>query len=282
MSNWHKEWRELNSLVASLHRITMGLANSVGSRSGGDYHGVGDAMITPALLKARDTLRTFSSRHQGHLPANGDNLLQQLLQELPQFHGGLNGLPGTIALSTCLATICTQLEPHMQDSDEERIHIAERAFLHLQRIIVADDNAREAWQAAFARGEVACEKLGGVHLLHHGIYAVKSNAAGERTDLILGERLAITPRLRRAADAIALTEWKLVRDPAQLNTEVDQARRQAARYAAGSLAGFEISSVRFLVTISEDVLVERDDDQDDNVTYRHINVAVSPSVPSHS
>ena len=41
----------------------------------------------------------------------------------------------------------------------------ERAFEHLQRLIVVDDNVREKWQRAFQAGEPECEKLGAVHLL---------------------------------------------------------------------------------------------------------------------
>jgi hypothetical protein len=48
------------------------------------------------------------------------------------------------------------------------------------------------------------------------------------------------------------------------------------------LAGFEISSVGFLVTVSEDVLDERPDEQIGTTVYRHVNIAVAPSTPSRS
>ncbi len=80
--------------------------------------------------------------------------------------------------------------------------------------------------------------------------------------------------------AMALTEWKLVRDSADLETVVGQARAQAVRYTAGSLAGFEIPSMRFLGIVSEDVLDERPDELLGPVKYRHVNIAVNPSMLS--
>jgi hypothetical protein len=81
---------------------------------------------------------------------------------------------------------------------------------------------------------------------------------------------------------MSLTEWKKIRDRSKVEGVVDAARGQAIRYAGGSLAGFEISSVRFLVTVSEDVFPERDDELINGVTYRHVNIAVAPSSPSQS
>ena len=52
---------------------------------------------------------------------------------------------------------------------------SERAFLHLRRLLAVDRDVRAKWKAAYEgkQGEVACEALGAVHLLSHGIYAFK-------------------------------------------------------------------------------------------------------------
>lgn len=193
-----------------------------------------------------------------------------------------SGVPRERTLLFHLRRLLTACEDILSDSELPKIHIAERAFLHLQRLIVADPEVRAKWQAAFKKrsGEVACEQLGGAHLLHHGIYAFKSSASGERTDLVLGTRLAITSKIQRSSDAMALTEWKRVRGRVTLDAAVIAARKQALRYTAGSLAGFEISTVRFLVTVSKDVLDERPDEVRGGVTYRHVNIAVAPRTPS--
>ena len=87
---------------------------------------------------------------------------------------------------------------------------SERAFAHLQRSIVADPDFREKWLKAFKDGEVACEKLGGAHLLLHGIFAFKITAEGERTDLVFQDIAGLADE-KRYADGIVLTEWKIVR-----------------------------------------------------------------------
>jgi hypothetical protein len=85
---------------------------------------------------------------------------------------------------------------------------AERAFEHLQRSIVVDVSVRERWKQAFDSGEVECEKLGAVHLLAHGIWAFKVNAAGGRTDLVYQEPLQDLSRAMRSSEGLVLTEWK--------------------------------------------------------------------------
>jgi hypothetical protein len=64
---------------------------------------------------------------------------------------------------------------------------SERALLHLQRILAVDPDVSAKWKKAFNKGEVACERLGSVHLLSHGIYAFKVDAIGARTDLVYNE-----------------------------------------------------------------------------------------------
>src|SRR5258707_13086277 len=62
----------------------------------------------------------------------------------------------------------------LSDTQEVLRSRADRAFEHLQRMIVADSDYKAKWQAAFDRGEEACEQLGAVHLLLHGIWAFKA------------------------------------------------------------------------------------------------------------
>ena len=278
---WLDAWHSLATRIGQLAEHSHRFVEST-SVMGSDHHGLSNKMFIPQLQQIHNELRAFLHAHGAKIPSEARTRLQYLLENGFEFYRDPSGPPGMIALATSLSIIRTEVDPFMHDTDLPMVHVAERAFLHLQRLIVADVDARARWQRAFAVGELACEKLGGVQLLHHGIYAVKSNAAGERTDLVLGTRFALTPKIQRSADAMALTEWKLVRDPAKLDDAITQARGQATRYGAGSLAGFEISSVRFLVTVSLDVLDEKPDETIGAVTYRHINVAVDPSTPSHS
>jgi len=164
--------------------------------------------------------------------------------------------------------------------NRRRQRITERAFIHLQRSIVVDPSIRQRWQEAYNSGEVSCEKLGAVHLLLHGIWGFKASGTGERTDLILGQPLTDLSEVEASADAMVLTEWKVVRKPNEIETKARQAYQQASAYAVGVLGGFELAEYRYLVLVSEDVLEKLPDLREGPVTYRRINIAVSPQTPS--
>ncbi len=128
----------------------------------------------------------------------------------------------------------------------------ERAFEPLRRLIVVDPAQKALWQAAYAQGETACEKLGATHLLSHGIWTFKANAEGAHTDLVYSE--PIDPdRAARSADGLVLTEWKKVDSEATtraIHSLFAAACAQAKRYTQGSLAGFELTDYRYLIAVS--------------------------------
>jgi hypothetical protein len=84
----------------------------------------------------------------------------------------LSGSGGFPALQSCvvlLGSIRAELGHLLADHDAIiRSHVT-RSFQHLQRLLIADEEARAKWQHAFQDGETSCEQLGGVHLLLHGI-----------------------------------------------------------------------------------------------------------------
>ena len=65
-----------------------------------------------------------------------------------------------------------------------------------------------------------------------------------------------------------------------VETLFQRAKEQAALYASGSLAGFELAGCRYLVVVSEDRVNVPEDVETDGVLHRHINIAVDPSTPS--
>jgi hypothetical protein len=171
----------------------------------------------------------------------------------------------------------------LSDIQEIARKITERAFVHLQRSIIADASIKQRWNEAFKSGETACEKLGAAHLLLHGIWAFKAHAKGERTDLILGEPLRDISQVESTAEALVLTEWKVVRSDSELETKAEEAYIQAKLYGAGSLAGFELAGYRYLVLVSEDRLRSVPPDRPEKeVIYCHINIPVNPKPPSKS
>lgn len=151
---------------------------------------------------------------------------------------------------------------------------SERAFAHLQRSIVADPEFGKKWRKAFKDGEVACEKLGGAHLLAHGIFAFKVDAEGERTDLVFQDIVGNDASEERYAEGIVLTEWKVARSDGDAEKRFSDAKRQADRYASGALGGSELAGYRYLVIVSGPQVKVPADITEGSVRYRHVNIAI--------
>ena len=130
-----------------------------------------------------------------------------------------------------------------------------------------------------SRGKLPVKSLE-THLLLHGIWAFKAFAKGERTDLILGEPLTDLSQVESTAEALVLTEWKVVRSAGEVDKKAEEAYTQAKLYGAGSLAGFELAGYRYLVLVSEDRLKVPPERPEQEIIYRHINIPVNTRVPS--
>lgn len=100
------------------------------------------------------------------------------------------------------------------------------------------------------------------------------------SDLVLGAPLAINDDIRGAANALVLTEWKLVREKGELSGKIKEAYLQAKRYSEGILAGFELTSRRYLVLVSRDHLPMPAEHREAEAIYEYRNLAVSPLTPS--
>ncbi len=145
---------------------------------------------------------------------------------------------------------------------------------------MADDEIRKKWLTAFNKHETACEKLGAVHLLLHGIWAFKSNAEGGRTDLVLGNKLEVNDDVIGAARGLVLTEWKLLKPNKKPVDVRNDAKFQAKRYTEGILAGFELHSERYLVMVSEEEFEVPENTTDGLVTYKVVPIVLNRKPPS--
>lgn len=170
----------------------------------------------------------------------------------------------------------------LRDQSEATRLRTELAFEHLNRSIVVDQDIREKWKKAFAAGEVACEKLGAVHLLSHGIWAFKAHGAGARTDLVYQEPLADSDKIARIADGLVLTEWKKLPDKDDADALFTAARNQAELYAVGILGGTELKRYRYVIVVSSKTVTVPDDNNINGVVYRNINIVVDPDTPSQA
>ncbi len=194
-----------------------------------------------------------SVRMEGNTPAN---LLRAATGEGPAFQR-----ERIWSALIRLASFETEMTFILSDTQTPIRARSELAFSHLQRSIVVDATTRKQWQDAFDCGEVACEKLGAVHLLLHGIWG-------------FGEE--------RYADGLVLTEWKIASSDEQAQHQFVAARDQAKRYAQGVLAGSELAAFRYVIVVTSRHVTEPDDISEGSVIYRHINIAVNPETPSQA
>lgn len=281
--SWHVRWAALSARMASLLETGKFLTSTVGTTSS-DHYGVINSEVIPNAAGIFTELQRLRDHHLNEMPPLAANALNTFVnRHRARFQNDasrLSGWPGLQFVVGALSSFRAEFSDLLADTEAIARSLTLRAFLHLQRSIVADTDFKERWQRAFNLREVACEKLGAVHLLSHGIWAFKVDAIGERTDLVLGEPLAVTPEVRTSSEALVLTEWKLVDSPSDMEKQAEQALTQARKYSVGALAGFELSSVRFLILVSEDRLAPPPDVLEGGVVYRYVNVAVRPKVPS--
>ena len=280
---WRVEWKSLSDQILGLLEAGQIYFQAKSIRSDDPYR-VAEKQLMPQAREIFQTLTKFNSQYKSTLPSQAAWCIQEFLNKFYQhFYEEKIDAQASIEFSlTALASFRSQFSYHLSDQSSVAKHLSERAFTHLKRTIVADPDERQKWRNAFKEGETACEKLGASRLLLHGIWAFKVNAQGERTDLVFGEPIKDLSEIERTSEALVLTEWKKVKSVAETNSKLAQAKVQAARYAAGSLAGLELADYRFLVAVSERELPMPEDDEEGGIKYRKINIVVNPQPPSKS
>lgn len=239
--------------------------------------------INPVLLfearSIRETLREIASDD-----ALGDNARSALGRVEQNIGWRLNGhltWPDVQTIAFYLTTAAGALKQEATATEAPRRNRVERAFEHLNRSLLVDDQLKFRWLAAFDdEREEACERLGAVHLLSHGIFAFKAHAEGGRTDLVLGGQVDVTAPAIAGSEVLALTEWKMVRKERDRQAKAKSARIQADHYARGVLAGVELRATRFVVLVSRAHGAAVPDEHDEDVIYRHINVVIDSASPS--
>lgn len=276
---WRVEWDRLSRRISGF--VEAGQIYLNGLSEGKASHG--SEVLTESSQAIVKGLENFLARHRTTLP-------QQASQSLGRFlsHAWPGSEPDAWNLYPlreriiALASIHPELEFYFADFELFARRLSERAFSHLRRSIIVDEETRWKWQRAYGENEPACERLGAVHLLLHGIWAFKAYSPGERTDLVLGDKLSNLTEVERAADALVLTEWKRVTRESSLTASAESALSQAARYASGSLSGIELHNHRYLVLVSENALDVPPDRTENGITYRYVNIPVDPLPPSRA
>ena len=277
------QWKALSSRICGLMQAGKLHALFLTVRTSDTYGGA--KRLREQCEGVLTALQSFRADFEHTLPltalARIDNFLATTGDLITDTSGPRNARQERVwAALVLLGAFETELSFLLSDVQESIRARSERAFSHLQRLIVADPEFREKWKTAFNQGEVECEKLGAVHLLLHGIWAFKVNAAGARTDLVFQEPAEDLTDEQRFVDGFVLTEWKKATDTDNAEERFRQARSQAQLYAQGVLAGSELTGYRYAVVVSRQQVSVPGDLTEGEVVYRHINIAVDPQPPS--
>ena len=235
-------------------------------------------------------IASFRDRFRETLPPEAspavDDLLKQIGDLIAMATGGQSGPPlrdeAVFSAVFHLCTFASEMAAILADVQLPLRALSERAFQHLQRLIVVDDEVRRKWRAAFAKGEVECEKLGAIHLLGHGIWAFKIDASGGRTDLVYQEPAGNLIKEQQYTEGFVLTEWKIAKSAAEAERKSREACEQTKRYKSGVLGGTELIGYRYIVVVSEKEVELPETFTEDGVEYRHVNIVVNPSTPSEA
>lgn len=276
---WRAEWQALSARINGLLE-----AASYYFASGGDgfpdHVGVDKFLIRGAAEIFEDLRRLHLSAGR-LLPPRAGESLARFINDYPK-SVAQTGRQAPRSTVTALAAFRSEFAYLITDSETRGRSLVKRGFAHLKRSLVADQELRTKWLKALRRGETACEKLGAVHLLSHGVWAFKASADGGRTDLILGGSLAIDEEVRASAESLVLTEWKVVRSSSELEEKAALAFAQARRYSEDTLAGFELSSTRYLVLVSAEEYPMPPEQNTAELVYEYVGIAVNRPVPSRS
>jgi hypothetical protein len=282
---YQDQWKALSGRIRGLMQAAHLHARFLSVRSSDTYGST--LRILEQIEQIRSSLQTFRSSFQHTLsPAalvSIENFVNKSNNLVIKSQGGQSARQERVwAALVLLGAFETEMSFILSDIQQSIRARSELAFSHLQRLIVVDQEFRTKWHNAFEAGEVACEKLAATHLLLHGIFAFKVDAAGARTDLVFQEPAGNFVDERRYVDGFVLTEWKKASSDRDAAKQFEQARSQARHYAQGALAGSELTAYRYAVVVSRRQVTPPADLAEGEVVYRHVNVAIEPGPPSRA
>jgi len=282
--NWFEDWQAISCRIRSLlqagqlHALFLSIKFS-------DSFGGGERLFEQTT-DIFNELESFHSNFEKVIPVKAREALERFSSKNRDLFTATQGATAALkhervkATLTMLAALDSEVTYLLSDNQENIRRHSERAFTHLQRLIIADPDTQQKWFKAFEKGETFCEKLGAAHLLQHGIWAFKAHAEGARTDLVFGDLMSSLDEVVRSSEGLVLTEWKCARTKGEAASKFKEARDQANLYGCGMLAGIELTGYRYIIVISGQSIETPQDIQVDGVIYRHVNIAVKPNTPS--
>src|SRR6266851_10010407 len=167
---WQTEWKALSGRITSLLDAGHFYAEMLKVYNSDSVNGA-KALLDSAFDIFRE-IKEFINRTERSLPHAA---YVRLLRFLNDYDSHFRGSPTpsekferVLFCLTALRSLQSDVDYLLADTEVLARSLVERAFLHLQRGIIADRAIRETWQKAYGKGETECERLGMVHLLLHG------------------------------------------------------------------------------------------------------------------
>jgi len=184
---WRDEWRSIGARIQGLLKAADFYIRTIGV-SGEDRYSVPDKNLAEQSREIINSLTRFLKAHKTVIPSRAATVLRRFLEGdgMTIADQRVKGISGLRLRITLLVALRSEIEYYLSDFETVASKKTERAFLHLQQSIAADETVSSKWKDAFSAGEAACEKLGAAHLMLHGIWAFKIHASGARTDLVFG------------------------------------------------------------------------------------------------
>ena len=231
--NWHHEWLALRARIQGLLAAGTFFYSAL-QHSSADDQGVRKKILLRNAQNIFSSLNDYLISYKSAFPEDALTSLERFLDQPEVKNFNFNPSSGQVRghvqfALTSLAAFQSEFSYVISDTQALALRITERAFLHLQRSIIADDDVRKKWLSAFDYGETKCEKLGALHLLSHGVWAFKAHGEKGRTDLILSEPLPDSSIIEKTSTALVLTEWKVVKHDSELDEKIGAALEQTRK-----------------------------------------------------
>jgi hypothetical protein len=277
---WSDRWHALSARIEGLIAAAQFIVPAL-QQDNGDGCGIVREWIAPELEKITAEMDEFRKMSANDLPQAAMVVLDKFCENFP-FTIGFQSADPKLAPIAALITFRSEFEFLIRDNEIESCNRVEVAFEHLRRMIAVDEQIRQKWKKAFKSNEPACERLGAIHLLSHGIFAFKIVGGDSATDLAFNEPIDDRSHIiRHAARTIVLTEWKRIIEPTGDKKAVE-ARKQTVQYAGGVLGDTVLERTRYIVLVSERQIAQVQDLEADGIKFRHVHIAVDPLPPSRA
>lgn len=278
--SYQEEWKAIAASIAGIERAEEILSANKNPESFGATD-----FVQGGCARVAENVEIFAKVHKATLPVAANEalsrcLLSRAIQNVRGHPVDRNSRSAAEAIAV-LSVFASEMAYALADRHELLRSRSARAFLNLQQRLVASSAVRAEWREAFddRRGEVACERLGGAHLLLHGIYGFKAGTAGSETDLCFGEPLDVD-EAARTSDGLVLTEWKLAKTEAEVAAKFNEAFAQIQHYPETVLGGLVLRGYRYLVVVTEAriaraaLLAARR--EVGGIIYVPVNIAIAP------